>query len=780
MFFVFITLNAWSQNPNFSNQKIEQHLSDYYELDRENIHLHLNKTVFLSNETIWFKGYIIEKKESKLNFQTTNVYVRLLNEYKQELVNQLFYATNGSVLGQLKINETFPSGNYYLHVYTNYMNNFEEDESTIQPIKIINTGDQIESILQTESKELNLQVAFEGGTFLAKSDNIIGVNIKDCYGRGVKLTNIEVKNSKGIVVNTFATNQEGYGKFSLTNTKFENFTININNNGNLITKNIGFPSAEGINIQLNNYAIDGKTTATILTNEETLKKIKNKNFTILIQKNNEANSINFTLDNVKKEFLIDNADFFSGINTIRLINDELTSVSERVIYYHTNNTIHNIKTVKTKDSLKISGSLNNLVGNFSASILPKNTLSNFNENAIVNTLIFKNYLNIGLQNPDYYFKKFNNRKAFELDLFLLHTSDTKYKWSKIVTTKPIEKYTFDIGINVDGKINQVINNRENVKLKLFSINGLNEFSNINDKNEFEFKNLLVIDSSSIHFSLLKKDDKLQSLNIYSRVTNNNKPFLKQIKIDTIDCKPYVFNKITNNNNGYPKIAGAINLKQVDISREATKPKLTRERQFNNNMARGYKISDTDAGSFRDVLSFISSHGYDVSTEGANVVIRSRVAKSILGTRSPAVFLDNVPVYDFGQLLNLSLNEIDEIYINKSSFGMGNDGGNGSIRIYRKSNFSGGIKANEVKSKSLIIKNGFQPLKKYENPKYIDYYDNSFLTYGSIDWISNIYTDEKGYFEFTIPHFDQDTILINIQGIDNLGQLYNENIELEVK
>ena len=112
--------------------------------------------------------------------------------------------------------------------------------------------------------------------------------------------------------------------------------------------------------------------------------------------------------------------------------------------------------------------------------------------------------------------------------------------------------------------------------------------------------------------------------------------------------------------------------------------------------------------------------------------------------------------------------------------MGNDGGNGSIRIYRKSNFSGGIKANEVKSKSLIIKNGFQPLKKYENPKYIDYYDNSFLTYGSIDWISNIYTDEKGDFEFTIPHFDQDTILINIQGIDNLGQLYNENIEVDVK
>ena len=133
------------------------------------------------------------------------------------------------------------------------------------------------------------------------------------------------------------------------------------------------------------------------------------------------------------------------------------------------------------------------------------------------------------------------------------------------------------------------------------------------------------------------------------------------------------------------------------------------------MAKGYKINDTEAGTFRDILSFIASHGYDVFTEAGQVVIRNRVSTSFMGNRTPVVFLDNIQIFDFTILLNMNLNDVDEVYINKRGYGMGSDGANGSIRIYTKKLIDYKPKQANIKSKSLEIKNGFQPYFEFENP-----------------------------------------------------------------
>ena len=80
--------------PGIAQNGLDEKLINYFKLDRENIHLHLNKTIYSTNENVWFKGYIIEKKESKLNFLTTNVYVRLLDSNKKEIFNKLCYKWN--------------------------------------------------------------------------------------------------------------------------------------------------------------------------------------------------------------------------------------------------------------------------------------------------------------------------------------------------------------------------------------------------------------------------------------------------------------------------------------------------------------------------------------------------------------------------------------------------------------------------------------------------------------------------------------------------------------
>lgn len=772
---LFFCLQLFSQN--LDKNKIDETLINYYKLDRENIFLHLNKSVYLTNETIWFKGYIIEKKESKLNFETTNVYVSILDENNLEISNQLFYASNGVVLGQIKINESLPSGNYYIHVYTNYMNNFKENESTIQPLKIINIQDKVIPTKSEETTSPSIITSYEGGSLLANCDNTVGVNIQDCYGNGLKKGNIKVKNNKGEVINTFATNSEGYGKFDLFKTNLEIYTIEFEHNAKAISKKLDFPVLEGINVTAVNYSDDNKLLITIKTNEESFKKYKNKPFSIIIQKNDQGNVVDFILDATQKNFVINQSDIPNGISAIRLINSDLESISERVIYHNLIQNKISLTTIKTKDSIKVSGKINNRIGNFSVSTLPTGDANN-NTNNIISNLVFKNYCSTEKLNTDYYFENFNKRKKYELDLVLLH-SKTNYKWSAILNETPKETYSFDIGLNIDGKVNQNVGSKE--KLRLFSINGINETTTLNEKNEFEFKNILAIDSTNFHFSLIKKDDKLQSLNIYSRVTNNNKKFNKKPLIIKTLCPSEKFIKNDFDTNlEFPKLENVTILKDVEVA-EVKKEKLEKEREYNNSMAKGYKINDSDITSFRDVLSFIASHGYDVSREGGNITIRSRITKSFLGNREPAVFLDNAPLTDFTYLLNLLLIDIDEIYINKHGYGMGGSGGtNGSIRIYTKKTYVAKQSPNLIKSKSLIIKGGFQPLLEYENPKYVSYSNESFLKYGTIDWIPNVYTDETGNFEFTIPHFNQEKLKINIQGIDNFGQLYYNNFEIDVK
>lgn len=758
------------------NTKIDESLINYFKLDRENIYLHLNKSTYLSNEIIWFKGYITEKKESKLNFETTNVYISLLDENNLEITNQLFYAANGVVIGQIKINESLPSGKYYIHIYTNYMNNFSENESTLQPLTIINIADKIIEDTNKNNLEPTVFTSYEGGKLLINSDNTVGVYIEDCYGKGLKVNDIKLKNSKGDIINSFATNSEGYGKFDLLNTKLEFYTLELDYNGTTITKKIDFPVVEGINISAVNYIDDTKLLLTVKTNEESLKKYKNKNYSIIIQKNDRGNTVDFTLDSTKKEFVLNQSILSNGINCIRIIDEDLKSISERIIYYSPTQNKISITSIKSKDSIKIVGKINNRIGNFSISTLPKGA-SFSNTNSIFTQLVFRNNCSINKLNTEYYFENYNKRKKYELDLLLLH-SESNYKWASMLNNIPKETYPFDVGLNIEGKVNQNVSGKE--KLRLFSINGINETTTLNDKNEFEFKNILAIDSSNFHFSLLKKDEKLQSLNIYSRVVNNNRKFYKKNELIKSICLTEKFVKNDFDTNlDFPKIENVTILKDIQVI-EVKKDKLEREREYSNAMSKGYKIKDSEITSYRDVLSFIASHGYDVSREGGNVTIISRITKSILGSRTPAVFLDNSPVVDFTYLINLQLIDIDEIYINKHGYGMGGDGSNGSIRIYTKK--TSGIKqnANMVKSKTLNIKGGFQPLMNFENQKYTDYKSDSFKKYGTIDWEPNIYTNENGEFEVTIPHLNQEEILINIQGIDNLGEVYYKNFYVKVE
>lgn len=252
---IFIQAQDNSKN---TQEKLFKNISEYYEMDRENIHLHLNKSTYLTGEGIWFKGYIIEKK-NKLPFaNTSNVYVKLLDQNGLEVDSKLLAAENSTFEGQFKLDLNLKSGTYYLQSYTNYMNNFFEDESNISKIEIINADDEkYISPKKVNLNAINITFFVEGETFLEGVKNIITLKAEDCNGNGVIINDAEISDDTNAALTTFSTDQFGFGKFEINNTKNTQYKLLYVLNEKKIIKNIPNVVLNGYTLQVNNYSLVG-------------------------------------------------------------------------------------------------------------------------------------------------------------------------------------------------------------------------------------------------------------------------------------------------------------------------------------------------------------------------------------------------------------------------------------------------------------------------------------------------------------------------------------------
>ncbi|ESU23339.1 hypothetical protein FEDK69T_15010 [Flavobacterium enshiense DK69] len=787
-----------------SNEKTSSVLSEYFKLDRENIHLHLNKNVFLPNDEIWFKGYIIEKKSKKGYSPTSNVNIALLDEKGTKLKTYLFYAENSTFEGNIKLDKNTTTGIYYLQVYTNYMNNFAEDESSVFEFKIINPNDG-KTIPNTKTLDINtLTTEFfpESNVFLVGTSNTIAIKITDCNGKGLSITDGEIKDSKGVTVTNFRTNELGYGKFEILQTKNELYKAIFKIDDSKTEKSLPMPTAKGITFSVNNYTFEDKTTLKIKTNARSLDEYKNETLTLVTQQDNYNSLTPFTLkeNSTEQLFILSNENFKPGINVLYLIDKNQKKIAERILYKPSNLDQNiTLKVLrKQNDSIIISGTSTLPMATLSVSVLPTDTKTLTSKKTICDSFVLDNQLSEKTPNESYFLTNFSKRKHYELDTYLI-CQKSKYNWETMLTSSPKNKFDFDSGLTLKGTINIPVKDK-NYKVQMKSIlSGLNEFSELNEKNEFYFKNILVSDSTLIHFSLLNKKNQRIELKSTAQVLNNNRTFIKPFKTTKSNCLETKSNNTESPNFHFPKIAKAIQLDTISIGTKEKKIKLTNQKKYHNSMAKGYKI--TEADDTRDVLQFIAASGYDVSigkpaivdslalakeaakgnltsAQGLTVTILSRRPSSFLATRAPLIYIDDTPITDFSWLLNYSLSRVDEIYVNKNGYGEGMEAHNGVIRIYTKKTFSKNI-GPRINSQSFLVKNGFEKLKRFTNPKYTSYNDEGFVDFGTIHWEPNVETDENGIFKFSFPNYYQKTAKVVIEGIASDGQIISETKIIEI-
>lgn len=769
---LLVNANFIFSQVNITQESVSSKLLDYYKFERENIHLHLNKVNYITTENIWFKGYIIEKKIKAPYSVTSNVFINFLDSNGNKIANKLIYAENSTFQGSIKLDETFKTGKYFLQVYTNFMNNFSEDESTVFEINIINPNEK-NSIDDSKINYDDIIATFypESGIFLEGISNNVVLKLTDCSEKGILVKDIEILNSKNESITTFSTDSNGYGRMTIIPEPNEKYKALLTINDAKIEKQLPLQNASGVVLSINNFGMKDKTLVTLKTNNAQL---KSKQYSLIVNQNDEVSVMPISFENEnQKTIAFENQKLATGLNTFSLIDSDGKKTSERIIFNSinkSNNLEFTVNAVKS-DSIVISGKSPLIMGNVSVSVLPENNVVQFKK-TIFSSLEFDNYLDSSVKNVNYYLNESTRAKQFELDNVLI-TKTSKYPIEKVlVNENPTKKFDFDNGLTIVGTVNNNLDKDvENYAISLNSfVLGLSETTKLNAKNQFRFENVLAIDSTAMHFSLLDKKAKAKDLNVVCNVQNNNRVFFKPFKPNLAKCLEKSIMSADNFN--FPNVEGAYILKDVTVVSKKKEDNLTNANRFNNASSRGYKITDSEASKFRDVLSFIRSHGYNVSETGTDVIISRTYTTTILGGNSPAIFLDDFPVEQFNLLSNMLLTTIDEIYINKTGFGAGVNGSNGVIRIYTKpiANGSSNIK---IKSKTFYITNGFQQMTAYENPKYTNVQNESFKTYGTIHWIPSVNTDANGNFKFAIPNLYQKTIKIVIEGISSDGKLLSE-------
>lgn len=767
--FLFSYCISFSQEADSKKDQISKAISDYFSLERENIHIQFNKSTYLTNEDVWFKGYIYNRKDKMPFFFTTNVYAALYDENGTKLEDKLLYANSGCFSGKFALGESFKTGKYYVHIYTNWMNNFREDESGLFEFHIINTNNKTFPKDIADYSKINVDFFPEGGNIIEGILNTIGIKITDCNEKALPIKEVGILNYKGDTIQKVAINKFGNGKFQfLADNKVYKAAFRINDQSIEQTLPASLPT--GFALEINSYVFKEKTIAKIRTNKKSLEKFKNEDFYLVVQQDSKSSvfDINFSDGNLEQTLVFSNNNLFEGVNTIRLIDSSNNLLSERYVFKYPEDplTVDLSFPSKMKEKIGFTGNFNFQNTSASISILPENSLAaNLNDN-IFGSLLINPYFTKKLSNITYYLSDVSKIKHYELDLLLLNQNHGKYKWQNIVAEPPTIIHDFDLGFTLKGTVNQTLSDPKKYKILLYSLMAqINELTEIDDKNEFNFKNLVIADSTKVYFSLVKNGEKPTSLKVYPQILNVNRTFNKAVRIEKKPCSI---------NDSIELELPDINTQIIyldDVEIKIDKKQLKYKNNLGNGGLKGHKMTDDDPSINMDLVDYIRNNGFDVERSMGEYTVYSRTSTSLNGKKSPAIFVSGIQQIDFDFLQNLKMKDIDEIYMSTHAISPSSRNNIGVIKIYPK-NIS---TTSSYKSTSVTfeIKNAFSRIENFKNIDYKSTENKGFQNFGIVNWVPSIVTQETGEFKFDIPQTQQKKLRILIEGFSEGGKLISE-------
>ncbi len=755
---------------------------NYFKSTRETVFLHLNKSTYISGEEIWFKGYVYDRKKNKPFLKTSNFNIEIFNSQGKEIYSGLFLGYQGITKGNIRVDSTWTTGNYYVRLSTNWMNNFIEDDSYTKKIKLVNVAIS-KNTNEIKEKEYDFQLFPEGGYLVNETKNTIGFKINDENGYGIKYCDGVVIDETGTILKSFKSNKLGIGKFDINLQKEKKYTViaKLRNDKEI---NAEFPEIKnnGISLSVNNLFPD-KVVLEFNWNNHMQQLLTQKRYYILVHQNGLSKkiTINFPSDNISKTIFLDRKEMFSGVNTITLFEDN-RPILERLIYNRSDIPLRDINISylnKTKDSLIFSINVppkSKVAYDVSVSVLPKETKSyNFEDN-ILSAILLKPYVKGYIEDSKYYFVDVNRRKTYDLDLLLLTQGWSKYKWKNKLNPQSDYKYSFNQGLTLKGTL-QGSKIKDLDQVYLFPTNNSGyRFIDLDSSNSFVLNNFFVDTNEEISMSAL--NTKGVPIKIGSYITIKQNRLKKSLNKKLIAPSLSKINSIDGDIK-VPK--GFFNdfetLEEVLIKGKKSEIKNVNEQSFFYR-EHSKKVTEKDAQVYNTVLDYIrvtsGKFKVDVNLFSPEPVkISLRVPITLINKNETSIYIDDVQIGDPSVLLSILMSEVESVYLDNTGFGEGVRGGAGVIRIYTRKTVLDNISNAGGATQAVFghkVKKGFEPVKSFYRPLYSNQVDQFFINNGVIHWEPQLLIFENGKGVFKIPNTQLKEITFYIEGFGSDGSL----------
>ena len=806
--FLFFTL---SFSILFSQENITEKIITPFQKDalyREKVFLHLNKSTYFTNENVWFTSYIVEDKSNSPAPYTTNLHVNLLDENGEIIESKTIFINEGVGFGDFFIKPTYNSGKYFIQSFTNYMQNFGNENVFLQEIEIINPSEK-QLINNTDGiVNYDIQVFPESGYLLEDVENIIGIKAL-INNTGLTFTG-KIVNTKEEEITKFKGNKFGMSKCSFIPYKGETYTAIISINNTIQKINLPKAKETGIIFTLDNTKISNHLKLILKTNKASLPALSKDSLALLFYRNNTiSEAVTLTLKNsneTQQELFFDKSKMLNGVNIVTLFKN-FKPVAERKFFIdkqeeQTAIIIDELKTENDSTSFKIrtiNSSLKPISTQLSLSVLPKGSKT-FQENqTIKSAFLLTPYIKGKIENPAYYFKNGSVKEAQYLDVLLLNQGWSTYSLEeKIKEVNPKKITDFKNGFTVKGSIKKIPRGYD-IGL-LSKENRLVDFSKFNEHKEFSFKNIFAYKNDNVKIALIKKGQPLVKPQQISFIEEPSE--IKNYKHLTVNFSNYDYtinsssiseNFDVSNYKLYPNIEvlDQIMLKTVVSKKEKTKYDKESELAHKHKVLapsfyQNKKVTEQMEKTFQTVFDYFTSLGYIKHTNSNNYFISLRNARVTLfgknqnpdNTYPPQIYVDgiNLSRYERVELIQelqeLSMKDIDEILINKSGAGGGIDGTGGIIKIYlKKGNHQYFQEQGNNLYEELLLLTGFDRATNYYKPQY-NMYTKEAYDWSEIGWKNNLKTNEKGEVIIKIPtnEFSNEYQFI-INGFSEKGLLF---------
>ncbi len=509
--------------------------SEHYAPDH--IHLQLDRSVYGTVDTIWFKAYI--KSGFDNEELSKNLYVDWIGEDEKVLAHQIYpISSSGISTGLFAVSKEFTGKVLHLRAYTKWMLNsdssflYQRDIHIVNQQNLLNKNSTVGNTQKKSNANLPISTAANSLvnpalTFLPEGSNAVaGIGCRiaflccDQWGRPENVKG-EIKDSKGNNVSNIEVRHDGMGSFWLLPLSGENYTADWKDEqGNTHQTSLPVIQPEGITLNISDADNDKKFVIQRSDNAPDNLKQLHIVATMLMRPIYMA-TINLSNDNATTG-LIPEAGLTAGGMVVTLFDKNWQPVAERICFVdHIEQSTFKTNITWEKKSLNKRGYNQLLItipdslpSNLSISVtdagLPKDSINN---NNILSELLLTGDIRGGVYNPDYYFSDTTEKIKADLDLVMLTHGWRKYDWSKIIKGEyPPIKYSRDTGYyTLSGKVSGISKKKLSNSGSLFLVlqgkdsTKQSRLVDVNMDGSFALPTLLF-DSTRIYYRFTGKKD----------------------------------------------------------------------------------------------------------------------------------------------------------------------------------------------------------------------------------------------------------------------------------